>query len=73
MFLNGSSLEIQNHYKTIKPLFSGVLNTIQNYVIICIFDYLSNCVVKEIKKCKCYSVQVDDTTDIFNMYNYLMY
>jgi len=64
MFLNRSSLEIQNHYKTIKPLFSGVSNTIQNDIILCISDYLSNCVVNEIKKCKCYSVQVDDTTDI---------
>ncbi|XP_050064957.1 zinc finger MYM-type protein 1-like [Aphis gossypii] len=58
------SLEIQNHYKAIKNIFSGLSNTIQNDLITCISDHIKNMVRTEIKECMFYSVQVDDTTDI---------
>ena len=64
MFLNRSSFEIQNYYKTIVFWCINGVNTVESDIILCIPDYLPNCVVNEIKKCKCYSVQVDDTTDI---------
>lgn len=59
------SLEIQNHYSTIKNVFSGLSNTIQNELISCISQHVLNCIKSEIKQCMFFSVQVDDTTDIF--------
>lgn len=58
------SLEIQNHYKAIKNIFSGLSNTIHNDLITCVSDHINNMVKTEIKECMFYSVQVDDTTDI---------
>lgn len=57
-----SFLEV--HYKTIKNLFFGISNTIQNDLISCISDYLSHHTKNEFKNCKFFSVQVDVITNI---------
>jgi len=64
MYIIRCSLEIQNHYKSIKNIFSGLSNTIQNDLRTCVSDHILNCIKTEIKECMFYSVQVDDTTDI---------
>lgn len=64
MLFSRCSLEIQNHYKTIQGKFSGTSKIIQNDIIFCISEYLSNHIKQEVKDCKFYSIQIDDTTDI---------
>jgi len=64
MFFSRFSLEIQNHYKTIQNKFSGTSKIIQNDLIFCISEYLFSHIKQEIKQCRFYSVQIDDTTDI---------
>ncbi|KAL4154561.1 hypothetical protein QTP88_000418 [Uroleucon formosanum] len=58
------SQEIQNHYNSIKNIFSGMSKSIQNDLISCISEFLINQIKNEIKQCKFYSIQIDDTTDI---------
>jgi hypothetical protein len=58
------SQEIQNHYKSIKNTFLGMSKSIQNDLISCISDSLINQIKNEIRQCKFYSIQIDDTTDI---------
>lgn len=59
------SQEIQSHYKIIKNTFSGLSKSIQNDLLSCISELLINQIKKEIKKCIFYSIQIDDTTDIY--------
>jgi len=68
MHIIRNSLEIKNHYESIKNIFSGFSNTIQNDLITCVSDYIPNCTKTEIKVCMFYSVQVDDT-QIFHKHN----
>ncbi|CAI6376250.1 unnamed protein product [Macrosiphum euphorbiae] len=56
--------EIQNHYNSIKNIFSGMSKSIQNDLISCISEFLINQIKNKIKQCKFYSIQIDDTTDI---------
>ncbi|KAL4107233.1 hypothetical protein QTP88_017616 [Uroleucon formosanum] len=58
------SREIQNHYNSIKNIFTGMSKSIQNDLISCISEFLINQIKNEIKQCKFYSIQIDDTTDI---------
>ncbi|KAL4141564.1 hypothetical protein QTP88_004185 [Uroleucon formosanum] len=58
------SQEIQNHYNSIKNIFTGMSKSIQNDLISCISEFLINQIKNEIKQCKFYSIQIDDTTDI---------
>ncbi|KAL4085456.1 hypothetical protein QTP88_027314 [Uroleucon formosanum] len=58
------SQEIQNHYNSIKNIFSGMSKSIQNDLISCISEFLINQIKNEIKQCKFYSIQIDNTTDI---------
>ncbi|KAL4112692.1 hypothetical protein QTP88_016434 [Uroleucon formosanum] len=58
------SQEIQNHYNSIKNIFSGMSKSIQNNLISCISEFLMNQIKNEIKQYKFYSIQIDDTTDI---------
>ncbi|KAL4083864.1 hypothetical protein QTP88_029180 [Uroleucon formosanum] len=58
------SQEIQNHYNSIKNIFSGMSKSIQNDLISCISEFLINQIKNEIKQYKFYSIQIDDTTDI---------
>ncbi|KAL4120900.1 hypothetical protein QTP88_013509 [Uroleucon formosanum] len=58
------SQEIQNHYNSIKNIFSGMSKSIQNDLISRISEFLINQIKNEIKQCKFYSIQIDDTTDI---------
>ncbi|KAL4112793.1 hypothetical protein QTP88_016522 [Uroleucon formosanum] len=58
------SQEIQNHYNSIKNIFTGMSKSTQNDLISCISEFLINQIKNEIKQCKFYSIQIDDTTDI---------
>jgi len=58
------SQEIQNHYKSIKNIFSVLSKPIQNDLISSISEYLINQIKNEIRQSKFYSTQIDDTTDI---------
>lgn len=58
------SLEMQNHYKLLQNKFTGTSKIIQNDIILCISEYLSDHIKREIKQCMFYSIQIDDTTDI---------
>ncbi|XP_025192174.1 uncharacterized protein LOC112592365 [Melanaphis sacchari] len=58
------SLEVQNHYKSLQNKFTGTSKIIQNEIILCISEYLSDHIKHEIKQCMFYSIQIDDTTDI---------
>lgn len=64
MFFSRFSLEIQNHYKTIQNKFSGTSKIIQNDLIFCISEYLSNHTKQEVRDSIFYSIQINDTTDI---------
>ncbi|KAL4141558.1 hypothetical protein QTP88_004182 [Uroleucon formosanum] len=44
--------------------FRGMSKSIQNDLISCISEFLINQIKNEIKQCKFYSIQIDDTTDI---------
>lgn len=64
VFISISPVDIQQHYKKIASVFSGSSKTIQNEIIDCIASYIDEYVEKEIKECKFFSIQVDDSTDI---------
>lgn len=65
MLIVKCSLEIKNHFKSIKNELSGLFNTIPNDLITCISDHILNCIKSEIEECMFFSVQVDNTRDIF--------
>ncbi|KAL4120790.1 hypothetical protein QTP88_013411 [Uroleucon formosanum] len=44
--------------------FRGMSKSIRNDLISCISEFLINQIKNEIKQCKFYSIQIDDTTDI---------
>ncbi|XP_045480673.1 zinc finger MYM-type protein 1-like [Harmonia axyridis] len=56
--------EIQNHLKKIDHIFSGLSETIQNDLISCISEHLTDKIHAEIKESLFFAVQVDDTTEI---------
>uniref|UniRef100_A0A2S2PGV1 Zinc finger MYM-type protein 1 n=1 Tax=Schizaphis graminum TaxID=13262 RepID=A0A2S2PGV1_SCHGA len=64
MHINRCSQEVQNHYKSIKNIFTGFSESIQNDLISCISESLINQIINEISQCKFYSIQVDDSTNI---------
>lgn len=60
-----NDVEILEHLKKIGNVFKGISKTIQNDLIACISEYLSELSInEEIKSAKFFGVQVDDTTDI---------
>lgn len=64
LLVSRSPVEIQNQYSRIKNVFSGESKSIQNELIDCISDYISDYVKTELENTEFFSVQVDDTTDI---------
>lgn len=64
LLITTSTLEIQTHYTKIKSVFSGDSKSIQNEVIECISEYMQDQIKSEIENTFCFSIQVDDTTDI---------
>ena len=46
-FVSISSVDIQEHYKKISPVFAGNSKTIQNEIIDCISQYIDEHVAKE--------------------------
>jgi len=58
------SLEVKNHYKSLQNKFTGTSKIIQNEIISCISEYLTDHIKHEIKQSMFYSVQIDDTTDL---------
>jgi len=64
MHISRCSQEVQNHYKSIKNTFSDLSKPIQNDLIMCISESLINQIKNEIRLCKFYSIQIDDTTYI---------
>lgn len=64
LYIDGSPVEIPNHYLKIKNVFAGNSKTIQNEITECISEIIKNYISKEIDSTTFFSVQVDDTTDI---------
>lgn len=64
LLLQRSSVEIQQHYATIKNVFSAESKTIQNELVDCISEYIRDFIKIEISETSFFSIQVDDTTDI---------
>nr|CAI5829018.1 unnamed protein product [Callosobruchus analis] len=64
VFISMSPVDIQQHYKKIASVFADNFKTIQNEIIDCIATYIDEYVEKEIKDCRFFSIQVDDSTDI---------
>ncbi|XP_050060818.1 zinc finger MYM-type protein 1-like [Aphis gossypii] len=64
MHINRCSQEVKNHYESIKNTFSDLSKSIQNDLIMCISESLINQIKNEIRLCKFYSIQIDDTTNI---------
>lgn len=51
-------------------MFTGNFKTIQNVIIYCILLYIDKYAKEEIKECKLFSTEMDDSTDTVQKYQF---